>query len=62
MQCDLIYGFLKCDLQEDIIDVDLTVQALKWIHTFEKDCKSQTSRFSLWQQKCNPIPPYDKRW
>ena len=25
MQCDLIFGFLKCALPEDTIDVDLKV-------------------------------------
>ena len=39
MQCDLMYGFLKCALQEDTIDVDLKVHTLKGIHTFRKDYK-----------------------
>ena len=44
MQCDLVFGFSKCTLLEDMIDVDLKVCMLKGIHTFKKDNKSQTSR------------------
>ena len=39
MQCDFIYGFLKCALPADTMDVDLKVCTLKVIHTFRKDYK-----------------------
>ena len=35
-QYDLIYGFLKCVL-DDTIDVDLMVYTLKCIHMIRKD-------------------------
>ena len=32
MQCDFVYGFLKCALPEGTIDVNLQVHTLKGIH------------------------------
>ena len=57
IQCDLVYGFLKCALPEDTIDVDLKVHTLKEIHTFKKDYKSQTSKCSHGEQQYNSTPP-----
>ena len=40
IQCVMVYGFLKCGLPEDTIDVDLQFYMLKGIHMFKKDYKS----------------------
>ena len=61
MQCNLIYGFLRCAIQEDMIDVHLKVCMLKGIHTFKKDYKSQTSRCSLWGAEVQPYPALRKK-
>ena len=61
MQCDLMYGFLKCALPEDTIDVDLKVCMLKGIYTFKKDYKSQTSKSSLCRAEVQPYPTLRKR-
>ena len=36
MQCDLIFGILKCHLHEDTLDVDLKVHILRGIHTLRE--------------------------
>ena len=60
-QCDLVYGFLKCALLEDTIDVDLEVCTWKGIHTFRKDYKSQTTKCSPWGTKVQPYPSWKKK-
>ena len=54
MQCNVVYGFLKCALPEDTIVVDLKFHTLKGIHTFKKDVKSQTTKCSLWGAEVQP--------
>ena len=61
MQCDLTYGFLKCAIPEDAVDVDLKVHTLKGIHTFRKDYKSQMNKCSPWGTKVQPYPSLEKK-
>ena len=35
--CDLIFGFLKCAIPEDTVDVDLQVHTLQGIYTLRED-------------------------
>ena len=61
VQCDLIYGCLKCGLPEDTINVDLKVDTLKGIRTFKKEYKSQTSKFSPWGADMQHYPSLQKK-
>ena len=54
IQCNVVYGFIKCALPEDMINVDLMIHTLNGIHTFKKDYKSQNSKCSLWRAKVQP--------
>ena len=54
IQCDLVFGFVKCAIHEDTIDADLKAHALKDIHTFKKDYKSKTSKWSQWGTDMQP--------
>ena len=57
MQCNLLYGFLKCALPEDMIDVDLKVQTLKGINTYKKDYNPKPPNVALEKQRHNlPLP------
>ena len=55
-QCDIIFGFLKCALPDNAIDVDLKVCTLKGIHTFQKDYKLQTMKCSPWGNEVQSYP------
>ena len=57
MQCDLMYGLLKCALSEDMIDVDLKVNTLKGIHTLKRTASLKLPNVFFGEQKCNPTPP-----
>ena len=46
-QCNFLHRFFQCALPEGTIDVEITVQTLKGIHTFRKDQNAQSSM-------CNP--------
>ena len=47
MQCHLVFGFLKCALPEDTIDVNLKDHSLKGIHTYIK-CKWPNVALENW--------------
>ena len=55
-QCNFLYGFFKCQLPEDTIDVEITVRTLTGIHTFRKDCTIQSSICSLWCSQIRLFP------
>ena len=61
MQCNLIFGILKCALQEDTINVDLKVHALRGIHTFKNNYMSQTLRCSPWGVEVQTYPTLRKK-
>ena len=42
--CDLIFGYLRCNLLKDTIDIDLKVHTLRGIHTYKKDLSSQVNK------------------
>ena len=56
-----MYGFLKCALPEDMIDVDHKFHILKGIQTFKKDYKFQTSKCSQWGAEVQPYPKLRKK-
>ena len=56
--CDFIFGFLKCTLPQDIIDVELTVRKVKEIHTFRKD---HTTESATWSREMKPFPCLRKK-
>ena len=61
MQCDLFFGFLKCALTEDTIDVDLKVHTLIGKHTIRKDYKSQMTKCIPWGNEVQLYPSSKKK-
>ena len=55
-QCNFLYGFFKCELPEDTIDVEITVQTPKGIDTLRKDHATQSSMCSLRRSEVRPFP------
>ena len=35
--CDFVLGYLKCDLPEDMVDVDVKIRTFRGIHTLKED-------------------------
>ena len=44
--CDLIFGYLKCDVPEDTIDIDFKIHMLRDIYTYKKDRNPQVNKCS----------------
>ena len=67
MTCDLapncyfLFRYFLCTLPEDMIDVSITTQMLKSIHTFRKARGTQTSRCSPWGMEVRPCPSLGKK-
>ena len=55
LQCIFLYGFFHCDLPEGTVDVGITGQTLKGIHTFRKDHNAQSSVCSPWGSHIKPF-------
>ena len=56
-QCNFLYGFLRCNLPEDTIDMEVTVRTLKGINNFRRDHATQSSTWSLWGSLVKPFRP-----
>ena len=61
MQCDLIFGILKCTLPKDLIEMDLKVCTLGGIHTYRKDRSTQIIKCSPWRTEVQPYPSLKKK-
>ena len=59
--CNFLYRFFQCQLLEDTIDVEITVRILKEIHTFKKECSTQTSLWSPLGLHIHPFPSLVKK-
>ena len=64
VNCDVIYGFLKCSLPADTIDVDLEVRTPRRIHTYKKNYNTWTvSMQPIWSRnQSNPQSKKGNAW
>ena len=53
-QCNFLYGYFQCQLPEDTIGVDVTVWAMKGIHTFKRDYLTQVISYRPWTSQLHP--------
>ena len=59
--CDFVFGFLRCTLPMDTIDVELTVRTVQGIHTFRKDHTSESATCSPWSRWMKPFSSLQKK-
>ena len=59
--CNLIFGYLRCNLPKDTIDIELKVCTLKRIHTYKKDRDSQVNKYNPWGSEITPFPSLKKK-
>ena len=59
--CDLVLGYLRCNLLNDTIDIDLKIHTLRGIHTCKKDRSSHINRYSPWGSEITPFPSLKKK-
>ena len=60
-QCNILYGFLQCQLSEDTIDIEIMMRTMKGILTFKKVCGNQTSSCTPWGLQVYPFPSLVKK-
>ena len=58
--CDFIFGSIRTSLLMDMVDVDLTIWAVKGIYTYRKDHTTESMIFTPWSKKLIPFPSL--RW
>ena len=58
--CDFIFGSIRSSLPMDMVDVDLTIQAVKGIYMYRKDHTAESMIFTPWSKKVIPFPSL--RW
>ena len=46
--CDFVSGFMRCNLPEDAIDIDLQICAIRGIHMYKVDRDSHINKFRPW--------------
>ena len=60
-QCNFLYGYFQCQLPEDTIEVEVTVQTTKGIHTFKRDHSTQLISCRPWTSRYQPYPSLTKK-
>ena len=60
-QCNFLYGYFPCQLPDDTIDVEMTGQSMKGIHTFKRDCSMQLISCRPWTSRYCPYPSLTKK-
>ena len=58
--CYLVFGYLRCNLPRDTIDIDLKIHTLRGIHTYKRHRSSILNRYSLWNSDITPFPSLKK--
>ena len=43
--CNLVLGYVKCELLEDMVDVEVKIRTLQGTHTLKEDREYQTLKF-----------------
>ena len=54
--CDFLFGSFRTTLPTDTVDVEMTVQTVKGIYMYRKDCTMESMTFTLWSKKVTPFP------
>ena len=64
-QCNFLYRYFQCQLLEDTIDMEVTIQTMKGIHTFKRihstqiiSCRPSTSWLCPYQSLARKIKTY----
>ena len=53
-QYNFLYGYFWCQLQEDTMDMEMTVRTVKGIHMFKRDCATQAISCRPWSAQLCP--------
>ena len=61
LQCNFFYGYFWCQMPEDTIDVEVTVQTMKGIHIFNRDHSTQLISCRPWTSRYCPHPSLTKK-
>ena len=59
--CDSVYGYLRCNLPRDTIDIDLKIHSLRGIHTYKKDRGTQVNKYSPLGSNTTPLLSLKKK-
>ena len=60
-QCNFFYGYFQCQLLKDTIDIEMTVQTIKGIHKFKRDCSTQVIACRPWTFQLHPYQSLTKK-
>ena len=55
-ECNFLHRCFRCQLPEEIVDMEVKVKTIQGIHTFRRDRKSQVIRCNPWSTKLCPYP------
>ena len=58
--CDLVFGYLRCNVLKDTINIYVKICTLRGVHTHKKDRSSQVNNYSPWRSEITPFPSLKK--
>ena len=60
-ECNLFYGFFRCKLPVEVVDVEVKVTLMQRIHIFKRDRTTQLTKCIPWTMKIHPHPTIIKK-
>ena len=58
---EYVFGFLRCGLPEDIIDIDFKIHTIQGFHTYKGECDSCTNKLRPLGIHVMPFEPLKER-
>ena len=55
-ECNFLYRYFRCQLPEEMVDMQVKVKTMQGIHTFRRDRTSQVIKCNPWSTKLHPYP------
>ena len=53
-ECNFLHGYFRCQIPEEMVDVEVKVKTMQGIHTFRRDRTSQVIKCNPWSTRLCP--------
>ena len=56
LECNFFNGYFRCQLPLETVDIEVKINTMKGIHTFQRDRTTQLIKCNPWSTRFHPFP------